>query len=80
MASLRRKKRVEYWVLNGMRISYSLDDVMFEDFIDQKGHPYAIYDMNGNVLETNVEVNAFRIDYDKHIDFIKYMISQYGLE
>lgn len=80
MTDLFLKKRNEYWVLNGMRISYSLDDILIEDFIDQKNHPYAIYDFNGNILETNVTEGTFAIDYNNHADFLKYIIGKYGMD
>ena len=80
MTALFRKKRNEFQVLNAMRISYSLDDILIEDFIDQKNHPYAIYDFNGNILETNVEEGTFAIDYNKHAEFLKYIVGKYGME
>ena len=80
MTDLMRKKRKEFQVVNTMRISYSLNDIMIEDFIDQTEHPYTIYDLEGNVLETNVAVDTFKIDYEKSIDFLKYIIGKYGME
>ena len=79
MVGLLGKKRKEYQVLNLTRISYSLDDVLFEDFIDQKVHPYAIYDLKGNLLETNVEVGTFQKEYDDNIKFLLYIIGKYGM-
>ena len=80
MTDLMRKKRKEFQVVNTMRISYSLNDIMIEDFIDQTEHPYTIYDLEGNVLEANVAVDTFKIDYEKSIDFLKYIIGKYGME
>lgn len=80
MTALFRKKRNEFQVLNAMRISYSLDDILIEDFIDQKDHPYAIYDFNGNILETNVAEGTFAIDYNDNVEFLKFIINKYGME
>ena len=80
MADLIHKKRKEFQVVNTMRISYSLNDIMIEDFIDQKEHPYTIYDLEGNVLDTNVEVDTFKKDYEKSIEFLKYITGKYGMD
>ena len=49
------KKRDELHYLNGFKISYSLDDFLIEDFSRYKWHPYSVYDLKGNVIETNCE-------------------------
>ena len=79
MATLLNKQRKEFQVLNLMRISYSLDDILIEDFIDQKGHPYAIYNLDGKLLETNVEPNTFIKEYKDNIKFLLYIINKYGM-
>lgn len=74
-----KKKRAEFLQMNAMRISYSLDDVLIEDFIDQKEHPYSIYDLNGNLLETNTETNMFTLVFNKYADTLKAIIAKYGM-
>ena len=42
-------------VYGSMRATYTKDDVLLEDFFEQKDHPYTLYDLNGNVKETNLD-------------------------
>ena len=80
MTTLLKKRRKEFQVLGLTRISYSLDDILIEDFIDQKGHPYAIYNLDRKLLETNVEPNTFEKEYKDNIKFLLYIIDKYGMD
>lgn len=50
---LLKKDRQELIQLGSERVSYSNTDILVEDFVEFKDHPYAIYDFSGNILETN---------------------------
>lgn len=49
-------KRKELLVLGSERVSYSRKDVLVEDFFEDRNHPYALYDLKGNLLKTNIKV------------------------
>lgn len=50
------KKREEFVTFSDeTRISYSWDDVLVEDFYKSKGHPYAVFDMDGVLLKANLD-------------------------
>jgi len=78
------KKREELLIMDGMRISYSYDDVLVEDFYMDKGHPYAVYDLFGNLLETNMLAsefpNALSIMYQENIYAIRVLIQKFGVD
>lgn len=42
-------------VEGSVRVTYTRDSILIEDFIEQKDHPYVLYDLNGNVKETNID-------------------------
>lgn len=75
------KKRDELYTIGTMRVSYSAKDVMIEDFIDEKKHPYVIYDMNGNIIDTNINNcdKPFWNVYCKEIETIKEVIEEFGV-
>lgn len=48
------KKRRPLLVEGSLRVTFTKDDILIEDFIEQKDHPYVLYDLHGNVKETNL--------------------------
>ena len=82
MSRLLNKKRDELYTIGSIRITYSLDDVLIEDFIYDMVHPYVIYDMYGNVTETNINgcEKPFWNMYTKEIDTIKEVIAEFGVD
>lgn len=51
------KGRNDFLIMEGMRMTYTDKDILVEDFFDTKGHPYALFDWNGNVLEANIDMS-----------------------
>lgn len=82
--SLLDKKREEMLVMGSIRVSYSWDDVLLEDFFEDKNHPYAIYDRRGNLLDTNLNYSEGCLPmwnlYSENINAINYIIEKFGVD
>lgn len=77
------KRREEILVIGDIRILYSHDDVFIEDFYTyRKIKQYAIYDMNGNLLETNIDgcSEPLKSIYNDNIKVIKLIIKEFGVD
>ena len=59
MKGLRDKKRQEISLRDGLRVCLSKNNILIEDFYPSKDNPYAVYDYNGNLLETNDAMELF---------------------
>ena len=57
--SLRNKKRKEISLRDGLRVCISKNDILIEDFYGSPDNPYAVYDYEGNLLETNDDTDLF---------------------
>lgn len=77
------KKREEYLRRGSERVSFSKNDILVEDFFEDRGHPYAIYDLNGNLLETNLRGcrhSTLQTLYNLHSEAIKAVIDEFGVD
>lgn len=54
ITKLLRKKRKEILLIDSKRISYSNTDILLEDCIEKESHHYVVYDLNKNIIETNM--------------------------
>jgi hypothetical protein len=57
--SLRNKRRKEISLRDSLRVCISKNDILIEDFYGYPNNPYAVYDYEGNLLETNSDTNLF---------------------
>ena len=76
------KRREEMMVRGTERVSYSYDDILLEHFFEDEGHPYAIYDRKGNLLETNIKTNGkpFWYLYTEIIGSANAVINEFGVD
>lgn len=81
VGKLYKRRREELFLRSDTRVSYSNNDILIEDFYHSQNHPYAIFDMNGNLLETNNEdKDLFRGLLNQNLCRIVYLINKYGVE
>ena len=77
------KKREEYIRYGSQRVSFSEDDILVEDFYEDKNHPYAIYNLHGKLLETNLrgcKNSSLQTLYNKHSKAILHLIKEFGVD
>lgn len=55
------KDRRPLLVEGSTRVTFTKDDILIEDFIEMRKHHY-VFDLNGNVLETNMDCEKSMIE------------------
>lgn len=77
------KKREEYIRRGSQRVSFSDKDILVEDFYEDRNHPYAIYSLQGQLLETNLrgcENSSLQTLYNRHSKAIIHLIKEFGVD
>lgn len=77
------KKREEYIRRGSQRVSFSENDILVEDFYEDKDHPYAIYSLSGKLLETNLKGcknSSLQTLYNNHSKAIIHLVKEFGVD
>ena len=81
VGKLYKNPREELFLRDDLRLSISYYDVLIEDFYSSQNHPYAIFNMKGELLETNQEdTNMFTNLFLKYFYKVQYQINNFGVE